>query len=211
MASVDVVVQPAIALESGRGAAVASDRALLAAYARWRDMDAFRTLIDRHQADLLRTAHAILGESHAAQDAVQEGFLRLCREAVNLAAQPERSGGNLGGWLAIVIRNHCIDRLRQRRETAPLSRDPETPPDPAPDSESGEILWKAVAELPPLERAAVVLRYRDGLGYDQIAARLGKTANHIGVILHQGLSRLRESQHLRERLGLSGIPAGATP
>jgi RNA polymerase sigma factor (sigma-70 family) len=60
------------------------------------------------------------------------------------------------------------------------------------------LLWAAVDTLPPIERAAVVLRYRDEMPYEAIAERLGKTANHIGVILHQALSRLRQHPRLRE-------------
>ena len=52
-------------------------------------------------------------------------------------------------------------------------------------------MWQAVATLPPLERAAVLLRYRDGLSYQDIAERLEKSATHVGVLLHTALGRLR--------------------
>jgi RNA polymerase sigma factor (sigma-70 family) len=55
-----------------------------------------------------------------------------------------------------------------------------------------------VGTLPPLERAAVVLRYRDGLSYQDIAAKLNKTATHVGVLLHQALGRLRQDAALKE-------------
>lgn len=186
-----------------------SDQAVLARWQKHRDMDAFRTLIDRHQADLLRTAHALLGCPHAAQDAVQEGFLRLCREAPALTKlRPVKAGDRqpgLGGWLCTVVRNHCIDRLRQRGHAPgqePERSEPATAPDPAPavavaDAEERTALWSAVAALPALERAAVVLRYRDGLSYQDIAARLGKTVSHVGVLLHEGLNRLRTMPSLR--------------
>ena len=46
------------------------------------------------------------------------------------------------------------------------------PADAVATRETGETLWSAVAELPPLERAAVVLRYRDGLSYQDAAVVL---------------------------------------
>jgi RNA polymerase sigma-70 factor (ECF subfamily) len=138
----------------------------------------------------LRTAHAILGDGDAAQDAVQETFLRLCREQESLL---HSSGNSLGGWLATVLRNHCIDRLRRRRRH--LAGDSTTqlaaPAEPLPVDAAS--VWRLVGGLPPLERAAVILRYRDGLSYAAIAAELGKTVTHIGVLLHQGLTRLRRS------------------
>lgn len=170
---------------------------LLRRYVDLGDGDAVASLVDRHQADLLRTAHAIVGDAAAAQDAVQEAFLRMCRDAGELVAGAGTRTG-VGGWLCTVVRNGCLDGLRRRR-AAPLPeqvRQP-TPPGGTPCDEAA-MLWAAVDGLPPLERAAVVLRYRDGLGYDDIASRLGKTANHVGVILHQAMGRLRSLNRLKE-------------
>lgn len=164
--------------------------ALLRRYLQDGDDGAVAALIDRHQRDLLATAHAILGDAAAAQDAVQEAFVRLWRDAAAVVAG-SRGRTSVGGWLCTVARNAALDAVRRRR-AAPLPeqvRQP-TPPQGTPLDEAA-LLWAAVDRLPELERAAVVLRYRDGLAYDAIAERLGKTANHIGVILHQGVTRLR--------------------
>lgn len=178
------------------------DALLLSRYCRQKDLAAFSALIDRHQADLLRTAHALLGDGHAAQDAVQEGFLRLSRDAEALVAK-WRAGASLGGWLCTVVRNWCIDHLRHR-QVVPMSplteQQAESVTAPAAqvaDHDAGQALWRAVDTLPQLERAAVVLRYRDGLSYQDIAERLDKTATHVGVLLHQALGRLRNCDALR--------------
>ncbi len=159
------------------------------------DDGAVCTIVERHQADLLRTAHAILGEAAAAQDAVQEGFVRLWSHATAVITG---SGGRLsiGGWLCTVVRNAALDMVR-RRSPAPLPdqvRQP-TPPQGTPHDEAA-LLWAAVERLPDLERVAVILRYRDGMAYDEIGYRLGKTANHVGIILHQGVGRLRADASL---------------
>jgi RNA polymerase sigma-70 factor (ECF subfamily) len=159
------------------------------------DEAAVTALVDRHQADLLRTAQALLGEASAAQDAVQEGFVRLWSDAAGVIA---RAGGrpSVGGWLCTVVRNAALDMLRRRR-AAPL---PEQVRQPTPAHgttvDEAALLWAAVARLPDLERAAVLLRYRDGLAYDEIGLRLGQTSNHVGVILHQGVNRLRADARL---------------
>ncbi len=178
------------------------DDILLTRYCRQRDLTAFSTLIDRHQADLLRTANALLGDSHAAQDAVQEGFLRLSRDAQQLLAK-WRPGASLGAWLCTVVRNFCIDHLR-RRQAAPMTtlqdyhkETEETPATVVAENEANNVLWKTVDSLPAMERAAIILRYRDGLSYQDIAERLDKTATHVGVLLHQALGRLRTCDALR--------------
>lgn len=161
------------------------------------NMDAFAAIVDRHQSDLLRLAHAITGDPDVADDAVQEGFLRLCSDGHGLVARSQERTG-LGGWLCTVVRNQCLDHLRRRR-TAPLPEhvSQRTPGDGTP-VDNGTRLWAAVADLPPLERAAVVLRYRDQLDYKLIAERLGKSVSHVGVILHQAMARLRDNPVLRE-------------
>ena len=180
-----------------------SDVDLLSRYVRRRDVASFSALIDRHQRDVLRTAHALLGDGHAAQDAVQEGFLRLCGEASALVAH---AGGrtSLGGWLTTVVRNQCLDVLRRRGHqphamgaddvhlVAPLAT--------VTDRDTAASLWNAVTALPSLEQAAVLLRYRDGLAYHEIATRLDKTVTHVGVLLHQAIERLRGSTMLRQEL-----------
>lgn len=180
-----------------------SDRALLQSFCERRDEVSFVALIDRHQADLLRLASALLGRRDAVQDAAQEAFLRLGREAPQLLKRWPAGSEGLGGWLATVVRNWCIDQLRRKRSVSMDTMDEAVATQPSPaasvaDSEAGRTLWDAVAALPPLERAAVMLRYRDGLAYQDIATRLGKTATHVGVLLHQAMGRLRQVPALRE-------------
>ncbi len=155
------------------------------------ESEAMDILVERYQADLLRTAAALLGEAAAAQDVVQEAFLRLCRERDRLVRDPRP----LGGWLATVVRHACIDAIRARRPSRPVD-DRAVPPSGEPID--GDSLWQAVHGLPPLERAAVLLRYRDELDYRAIAERLDKTVTHVGVILHGALERLRRDARLRE-------------
>lgn len=178
------------------------DAELLVRFARGHDMDAAATLIARHERDLLRVAHALLGDAQAAQDAAQEAFMALCRERDRLAAQASRHA-SLGGWLCTVVRNHCLDQLRARACRRHLDAQDVDPAGPAADpnqplaaAEGAARVWAAVSALPPLERAAVTLRYRDGLSYQDIAARLDKTATHVGVLLHSALGRLRERGQL---------------
>ncbi len=174
------------------------DRALLRRYAHLRDTTAFEALIERHQAGLLSLAHAVLADVQAAQDAVQEAFMRLCQSAAALATE-RQEGDSLRPWLCTVVRNHCIDQLRKRANQRMRRMHEELQVGSAlsEPAEADGSVWGAVAELPALERAAVVLRYRDGLSYQQIAESMGKTTSHVGVLLHHALGRLRQAPALR--------------
>jgi RNA polymerase sigma factor (sigma-70 family) len=185
-----------------------NDRALLRRYASARDLAAFDALVDRHQGLLLRLAHALLGDASTAQDAVQEGFMRLCQETPALLRDQARANESLAAWLCTVVRNHCIDLLRRRAHQRMMRLHDhlqqggtlDEPREPAAGGGSAlehEGLWSAVASLPALERAAVVLRYRDTLSYQDIAGQLGKTVSHVGVLLHTALGRLRQSLVLK--------------
>jgi RNA polymerase sigma-70 factor (ECF subfamily) len=179
-----------------------SDGQLLQRYASARDVEAFRAILERHQKDLLRMASALVGDG--AQDAVQEGFLRLAREATVLASE-WRDGASLGAWLCTVVRNYCLDVLRKKQavrmnevaETTLKAAALAESADSADSAGHHQVLWQAVGDLPPLERAAVLLRYRDGQSYEMIAEQLDKTVNYVGVLLHQALQRLRSSAALR--------------
>ncbi len=193
-----------------RGVDELTDRALLRRYASARDLDAFDALVERHQVLLLRLAHALLGDGIGAQDAVQEGYMRLCQETPALLRDHVRAGDSLAAWLCAVVRNHCIDVLRRRAHQrmkrlhdhlqggGMLEEPRETAPRSGRSDLDHEGLWSAVASLPALERAAVVLRYRDTLSYQEIASQLGKTVSHIGVLLHSAIGRLRQSPVLKE-------------
>ena len=78
--------------------------------------------------------------------------------------------------------------------SAPLESDATTG---APESADHSVLWSAVDARKPLQRAAVLLRYRDGLSYQLIAEQLGKSVSHVGVLLHHALADLRGSALLR--------------
>lgn len=190
---------------------MSDDAQLLLQYVQLAQVAAFERLIGRHEAVLLGLASALLGDEHAAQDLVQESFMRLARHADGLQRQ-ELRGGSLRPWLCRVTRNLAIDRLRREgrwrpvgdgrqlstavgRDAGAAAADPTA--QPVAEADLADLLWRCVAELSPLQRAAVLLRYRDGRSYQEIAEALDKSINHIGVLLNRALARLRENHSLR--------------
>jgi RNA polymerase sigma factor (sigma-70 family) len=179
-----------------------SDGVLLGQFTKDSDVASAAELVKRHEGDLLRVAHALLGNVHGAQDAVQEAFLTMCRQRHQLAANLHKDRG-LGGWLCTVVRNHCLDQLRARAyrrhldaSTVDVPGHDSDPAHPTDTADKAQRIWTEVGGLPPLERAAIMLRYRDGMSYSEIAERLDKSATHIGVLLHSAIARMRSTGRL---------------
>jgi RNA polymerase sigma-70 factor (sigma-E family) len=117
---------------------------------------------------LLRFGHALTGNPHDASDLVQEVLERV-------GVRWSSIGGSRGGPDAYVRRamvNARTSRWRRRR--------PETLVDEIPDAAAlvrdrfdDEPLWQALRELPPGQRAVIVLRYYEDLSEAEIAATLG--------------------------------------
>src|SRR5205814_5168930 len=87
-----------------------TDEQLLAAVGR-REPGALEVLYDRHHGLALGLARRILRDADAAEDAVQEVFLAVWRQAERY--RPER--GSVKTWLLAMVHHRAVDRLRQRQ------------------------------------------------------------------------------------------------
>jgi RNA polymerase sigma-70 factor (ECF subfamily) len=151
------------------GSLAAADAALLARYAAG-DLAAARVLTERHLGRVLGFARRMLGDAAEAEDVAQEAMLRLWQIAPDWRPGEAR----VSTWLYRVTANLCTDRLRRRRGVA-LEAAAE-PADPAPGAlaalmaaDRAAALEAALAELPPRQREAVVLRHLDGMANPEIA------------------------------------------
>jgi RNA polymerase sigma-70 factor (ECF subfamily) len=162
--------------------------------------------VDAYEVRLRRYALRLLGDADLAGDAVQHTFLKLCDQSV------ESVGDRLGAWLFRVCRNRAVDHLRQagreqslesgdERGAPPASR--ETGPAEASElRELGACLRELVADLPPAQRETIDL-WSEGFSYRQIAEITGRQEGHVRVLVHRGLSALR--QHPRVRAWLEDV------
>ena len=137
---------------------------------------------------LLRTAYALTGDRHAAEDLVQavlaKAFARWRR-----IAEPEP-------YVQKMIYNEFVTGWRRHRRRAEISV-AEPPEAATPDSmESGVasrlVLRKALLSLPPRQRAVLILRYFEDLSVDETAAVLSCGRGTVGSQTHRALIRLRE-------------------
>lgn len=127
-----------------------------------------------------------------------------CFQAVMLEAFELSEREVVRSWPALLRRLailRSLDRLRDRYRRQTDSRPADElglvstrdgPADAAAENrELAERLRLALAELPPTQAEAFALRFIDGLTNEEVAARMGLTANHVGVLLHRARATLR--------------------
>lgn len=148
------------------------------------DVDAFEELVRRYQTSIYRVALRMLGSRADAQDAVQETFVRAWR-----ALPRFRHDSAISTWLYRIVTRRALDRIASRRSTGTLDEvEVEAGPDPAQAAEHQERLRairRAIAKLPPDQRAAIVLREFEGLSYQEVAQVLGASVPAIKTRIHR--------------------------
>jgi RNA polymerase sigma-70 factor (ECF subfamily) len=169
------------------------------------DRDAFRVLVDRESAAVVRTCHRVLGDLAEAEDVAQETFVIAYRSLGTW-----RGDGPFGAWIGRIAVRLAIRQAGRRRKVAwaepraaaehgieddPLARLPAgTATDPESRAIRGErelAVRAAVAGLAEPYREVVALRFFADRSLDEIAALTGRPLGTVKTHLHRGLIRLR--------------------
>jgi RNA polymerase sigma-70 factor (ECF subfamily) len=153
---------------------------------------AFDELIERWHVRLWQYARRLTGGDEAADDAVQDVWLRVLRGIGQL-----RDGAKLRPWIFGIARRVLMDRLRERYgapveatvDVADLAADP-------PDFAASDIavMEQQIERLPVIDREVVALFYFDGLSLNEIADIAGVPVGTVKSRLHRARRTLR--QHL---------------
>jgi RNA polymerase sigma-70 factor, ECF subfamily len=188
-----------IAMESD---AIAVERTLAG------DRDAFRILVEHHSRKVYQLAYRMTGNSHDAEEVVQEAFLRAYQKLHQFAAR-----ANFGTWVYRIAANYAIDRMRQRKSEESQRENPGrksedgvereligTVPDAAPSPErlaqSGQLaaeMRRALAELTPAERTAFLMRHWGGSGIEEIAEALKSSSSAAKNTVFRSVQKLRKA------------------
>lgn len=138
------------------------------------DLAAFEALYERHAPRMKSIARNLLGNTADAEDAVQESFLKIYRNAATF-----RGGAAFSTWIYRVVVNACYDALRRRRSRPagpPLEtedgREIALPVAPS-DHPLRLALEKSVARLAPRHRAVFLLFEVEGFTHGEISRILG--------------------------------------
>ena len=172
------------------------------------DRDAYRVLVQRHSRNVFRLAYRMTGNSHEAEEVVQEAFLRAYQKLRQFAGN-----ANFGTWVYRIAANYSIDRMRQRNaeesrrfsqtrvsqdgvEVDPVSVAPDPAPSPerlAVSAQLGAKMQEALAALTPAERTAIVMRHWEGCAIEEIAAVLKSNSNATKNTVFRAVAKLRKA------------------
>ena len=137
-----------------------------------------------YHTGLYRFALSILKDSHAAEDALQEAFVRLLQQ--NRLPDTEKAQA----WLYRVVRNICYDILRkQKRETE------ESPTAAAPSQENWEFI-ELITPLPQKEQEILALRFLGGFSHKEIASIMGLTVHGTKKRYERAIQTLRKEMEV---------------
>ncbi|WP_199555846.1 sigma-70 family RNA polymerase sigma factor [Sandaracinobacteroides hominis] len=167
--------------------------ALLLARAADGDTRAFRELAALLARPALATAIRVLGDHALAEDAVQDAFARLWREAGRF--DPGR--GSFGGWWRRMLMNCALDGRRRLKPAQPLDDAmdvTDAAPDPLQQAEDADLAARvqaAAAALPARQRAALSLFYGDGLSMAEIGEVLETSEKAVEGLLLRGRAELK--------------------
>jgi RNA polymerase sigma factor (sigma-70 family) len=170
-----------------------SDEALVALAAR-SDETALAELYDRFGRAAYGLAFRVLRDASLAEDAVQEAFLDVWRQADRFV--PERARAS--AWLFTFVHRRAVDVVRreERRRAEPLDNAPVAVGGTAEDEAwvrlERERVQGALKQLPDAQREALELAYYGGFTQSELAERLGEPLGTIKSRMFTGLARLRE-------------------
>lgn len=174
---------------------------------------AFEAAVLPHIAAAFNLARWLTRNHHDAEDVVQEAYLRAFKSFEGFR------GGNDGrSWLLTIVRNACYTRMRQDgteestavfdEEIHTIEEDSATPETLLIEQADAEMLQRALEELPPEFREAIVLRELEGLSYKEMADVAGVPVGTIMSRLSRARARLEQRLTQPERkeagIGLRG-------
>ena len=172
----------------------AEDHDLVASVARGDD-DALGALYDRYHRQCFSFAMRILAAESDAEEAVQETYVRVWRNA----ASYDRTRAGVLGWMLSITRNLCLDELRRRRRRAPefpgLDDAFERPGTDRTDLEAertilGQQVRGALQSLSSEQRSAIELVYFHGLSSQEVGRLLNVPPPTVRSRLRLGLLKL---------------------
>jgi len=174
------------------------------------DPDAYRHLVERESASIVRACHRVLGDLHEAEDAAQEAFVTAYRSLSGW-----RGEGPFGAWLTRIAVRIALRQMSQRRsvrwldpaaglgtegrdaasvasEAQAVAASPRTDPAMlALRAEREADLRAAVSTLPEPYRETVTMRFFGELTLEEIARQTERPLPTVKTHLRRGLLRLR--------------------
>ena len=165
------------------------------------DSDAFRLLVEKHQAFVISLSYRFVGNRNDAQDIAQETFLRLWKNLARYRAEVK-----LTTWLYKIVTNLCLDFLkskhgRQVRNKDALHHDfaiadPTGADQGLMNEELRVAILKLTEELTPKQKAVLVLRDLEELPVQEVSDILSMSPGNVKSNLYY--ARIKMSELIRQ-------------
>lgn len=169
------------------------------------DREAFRLLFETYKDRVFSIAiHSLNGDETAARDVSQQIFLKLMT-----AVNQFRGDSAFTTWLYRLVVNACTDERRRRGrflsfgESVPISKLSERRPQEKRYArlELAESVQAAIRELTPKLQMPILLKYVEGLSYEEIATVLGCSKGTVASRLNRGHQKLAgQLAHLKDQV-----------
>ncbi len=166
----------------------------------------FNLLYDRYAAKIYSKCISMLKDEALAEDATQEIFTKIF---LNLSRFGEKS--KFSTWVYSITYNYCIDFLRRKKKQKDIFSDemekaPELAEEETPDKELLEMeigqLKIVLDNIPPGDRAILLMKYQDEMSIKEIADILDKTESAIKMKIKRAKAKAQETKRefFREQL-----------
>jgi RNA polymerase sigma-70 factor (ECF subfamily) len=174
------------------------------------DLEAFRILVERYQKKAHSIAYGVIGKFEDAEDITQEAFVKAFRSLKSFRGQ-----SSFYTWLYRIVYNMAIDHSRRRYRKAESSVGESdalealshrsssdmsstlghavTPDERFAQVELGQQLRKAISQLSPVHRSAIMLREVDGLSYEEMSRVMGCSKGTVMSRLFHARKKLQAS------------------
>lgn len=153
---------------------------------------AFAMLVERHAGRVVALCSRFVNDAERGRELAQDCWVEVWR-----ARDKYRGGGQFVVWLVTIARNHCRNELRRRKVR---EREPTREPVAASAGQLDALLVderrrrvrQALSELSSPLQEALLLRYAEGLRYDEMTSVLAAGESTLRSRVHHGLKALKQ-------------------
>lgn len=154
-------------------------------------------MLYEYEGPLLRYAFKLCNDLETARDAVQDTFMKLCRE------DRDKIESYLVKWLFKVCRNRVFEILRKENRMQALSKvylektadSSGTPAESAKLTDDKHVIRELMKDLPEKEQEVLRLKFQNGLSYKEISDITSLSVSNVGFILYKTIKQLRGQFH----------------
>jgi len=168
------------------------------------DPSAFGELYELHFQRMYRFVYSRVQDRAVAEDVTSEVFMKALRSI----GRYQDTGRPFSAWLYQIAVNAVADRYRAQRPTDDIDEhyhlsDGSSLEETAAHRDEVRRVWALIEELPAQQRTALVLKFQEDMKIEDIAVAMGKTPGAVKLLVHRGVTRLRQ-QAASQDLGLVG-------